>query len=313
MCFFSLEIHESKNQEILHPILDRAEISLHLKREDLIHDKISGNKYRKLKYNLVEAKKLEVNKVLTFGGAYSNHISATAAAGKELGLQTIGIIRGEELGQDQNKTLSENDTLRFASSCGMKFKFISRTLYKDKESPVLLETLQKEFGSFYLVPEGGTNALAIKGCEEILSASDTGFDRICCAVGTGGTIAGIINASMEHQKVMGFPALKGSFLSEEIEKYTIKKNWSLVEKYHFGGYGKINVELVEFINTFYREQNIALDPIYTGKMLFGLFDMIKKGIFIKNTRILAIHTGGLQGISGMNKKLNKKKLPLITV
>jgi len=313
MYFFSSEIKESKNEEIIHPILDEAEVSLYIKREDEIHDHVSGNKFRKLKYNLIEARRLGYDVVLTFGGAYSNHIAATAAAGKIVGIQTIGIIRGEELAKDFDRTLSENDTLRFATDHGMKLRFVSRTAYREKKSESFLASLKKEFGLFYSVPEGGTNALAIKGCEEILTTKDKVFDYICCAVGTGGTISGIINASVADQQVLGFPALKGSFLSEEIKKYTKKTNWSLTEEYHFGGYGKINIALIEFINKFREEQNIALDPIYTGKMMYGLFDRIKNGDFTKNTRILAVHTGGLQGITGMNKKLEKKKFPLIMI
>ncbi|MDH7447786.1 1-aminocyclopropane-1-carboxylate deaminase/D-cysteine desulfhydrase [Aquimarina sp. 2201CG14-23] len=313
MHFFSSEVQASKNEEITHPILDAANISLHIKREDQIHKYVSGNKFRKLKYNLIEAKRLGFDKILTFGGAYSNHIAATASAGRIIGLQTIGIIRGEELANDLDYTLSENETLRFASDSGMKLKFISRAAYKEKSSSSLLEHLKTEFGLFYTIPEGGTNNFAVKGCEEILTTQDELFDYICCAVGTGGTISGIINASMAHQQVLGFPALKGDFLSKEIKKYTNHSNWELIEKYHFGGYGKINIDLIEFINTFRNDQGTALDPIYTGKMMYGLFDMIRSGIFKKNTRILAVHTGGLQGISGMNKRLNKKKLPLITI
>ncbi|WP_299444252.1 pyridoxal-phosphate dependent enzyme [uncultured Aquimarina sp.] len=313
MDFFSSEVQASRNQEIIDPILKEAEVSLFIKREDQIHDYVSGNKFRKLKYNLIEAQKLGFETILTFGGAYSNHIAATAAAGKIVGLQTIGVIRGEELAKDLNHTLSENDTLRFATDNRMKLKFVSRANYKEKASESFLEELKKEFGSFYCIPEGGTNVLAVKGCEEILTTRDEIFDYICCAVGTGGTISGIINASVGHQNIIGFPALKGSFLSEEIEKYTRKTNWNLIEEYHFGGYGKINLELIEFINKFREEQNIALDPIYTGKMMYGLFDRIKNGAFTKNTRILAVHTGGLQGIAGMNKKLEKKEFPLIMI
>ncbi|WP_299218534.1 pyridoxal-phosphate dependent enzyme [uncultured Aquimarina sp.] len=313
MHFFSSEVKESKNEEIVHPILKEAEVSLYIKREDLIHDHISGNKFRKLKYNLQEAKRKGFDTILTFGGAYSNHIAATAAAGKLVGLQTIGVIRGDELTKDLDHTLSENDTLRFASDNGMKLKFVSRSDYKQKTSECFLESLKKQFGLFYCVPEGGTNDLAVQGCEEILTNEDEIFDYICCAIGTGGTISGIINASLVHQHIIGFPALKGNFLSDEIKKYTDKTNWSLAKDYHFGGYGKINTALIEFINTFREEQHIALDPIYTGKMMYGLFDSIQNGAFTKNTRILAIHTGGLQGILGMNKKLSKKKLPLITI
>ncbi|SEL72134.1 1-aminocyclopropane-1-carboxylate deaminase [Aquimarina amphilecti] len=313
MNFFSSEVRESKNEEIVHPVLKQAGVSIHMKREDLIHDHISGNKFRKLKYNLLEAKKKGFNTILTFGGAYSNHIAATAAAGKLVGLHAIGVIRGDELGHDLDHTLSGNDTLRFASDNGMRLKFVSRKDYKEKASESFLKMLKKEFGSFYSIPEGGTNELAVEGCKEILTGKDEIYDYLCCAVGTGGTISGIINASLEHQNIIGFPALKGDFLSDEINKYANKANWSLTKEYHFGGYGKINPSLIEFINRFCKEQNIALDPIYTGKMMYGLFDKIQKGFFTKNTRILAIHTGGLQGISGMNKKLSKKKLPLIRI
>ncbi|WP_299187003.1 1-aminocyclopropane-1-carboxylate deaminase/D-cysteine desulfhydrase [uncultured Aquimarina sp.] len=313
MNFFSSVVRESKNEEIVHHVLKEAEVSVCIKREDQIHEYISGNKFRKLKYNLLEAKNKGFETILTFGGAFSNHISATAAAGKLMGLHTVGVIRGEELAKDLSHTLLQNDTLRLASQNGMQLKFVSRADYKEKTSAPFLEALKKEFGSFYCIPEGGTNDLAIKGCEEILTSKDQVFDYLCCAVGTGGTISGIINASKRKQQVIGFPALKGDFLSDEIKKYTHKTNWSLTDEYHFGGYGKINLTLIEFINRFKKEQNIALDPIYTGKMMYGIFDKIEKGFFTKNTRILAIHTGGLQGISGMNKKLSKKKLPLIRI
>ncbi|WP_025667131.1 1-aminocyclopropane-1-carboxylate deaminase/D-cysteine desulfhydrase [Aquimarina megaterium] len=310
--FFS-ETQPSKNQSITHSILDNAGVVLDIKREDQIHRDVSGNKFRKLKYNLIEAKKSGYATILTFGGAYSNHIAATAAAGEIMGLQTIGIIRGDELAKDLEKTLSENDTLRFAHASGMHFKFISREQYREKTSSAFLEQLKDEFGSCYIIPEGGTNDLAVKGCEEILTAQDNVYDIICCAVGTGGTISGIINSAKAHQTVMGFPALKGDFLDKEIKKHTSKTNWKLISEYHFGGYGKINQEGVEFMNMFNNQQHIALDPVYTVKMVFGIFDLVQKGVFKKNTRILAIHTGGLQGIAGMNKKLKKKKLPLITI
>ncbi len=288
-------------------------VSLFMKREDLLHPEVSGNKFRKLKYNLKNAIFEKHSKIVTFGGAYSNHIAATAAAGKLYGLKTIGVIRGEELGKDLEKTIQENPTLQFASSCGMEFEFISREDYRKKDSDEMLERLQKKFGLLYLVPEGGTNSLAIKGCEEILSEEDKNFDVVCCAVGTGGTISGIINSSSEAQKIIGFPALKGDFLTSEVEKLTTKKNWGMAIDYHFGGYAKVNSDLVNFINNFKLQYNIALDPVYTGKMMYGIFDLISKDHFSENTRILAVHTGGLQGIPGMNQVLRKKGLPQIDV
>lgn len=287
--------------------------SLYLKREDLLHPEVSGNKFRKLKYNLQEAKNQKKSLLLTFGGAFSNHISAVAAAGKIAGFKTVGIIRGEELGINPENTLSGNPTLKFAASQGMELKFVSRDEYREKDKADYIEKLKHQFGDFYLLPEGGTNALAIKGCEEILSETDKSFDFICCPVGTGGTISGIINSTETSQKVLGFPALKGGFLSGEISGFTSKTNWELLEEYHFGGYAKISSELITFINDFKKETGVALDPVYTGKMLFGIYDMIERSAFPENSRILAIHTGGLQGIPGMNRQLSRKNLPLIDV
>lgn len=287
--------------------LDDA-VKLYLKREDLLHPEVSGNKFRKLKYNLLKAKEEGYSKLLTFGGAYSNHIAATAAAAEEFGFESIGVIRGEELAK---KDWSENPTLKFGDSCGMKFHFISREDYRKKQQPEFLEKLKTEFGQFYLVPEGGTNRFAVKGCEEILTEEDKDFDYICCAVGTGGTVSGLINASAENQKILGFPALKGEFLSEEIKKYAGKDNWELILNYHFGGYAKVTAELVDFINNFRKDYSVQLDPVYTGKMLYSIFDLARNSYFPPNSRILAIHTGGLQGIAGMNKILQKKKLPEI--
>ena len=182
-------------------------ISVFIRREDLIHPYVSGNKLRKLKYNLAQAKAENQKTLLTFGGAFSNHIAATAYAGAAEGFKTIGIIRGEEL---QSEVL-DNPTLKFAQECGMQFKFISREDYRHKTEDYFIENLKQEFGHFYLVPEGGTNILAVKGCQEILSAEDAQYDFVCCAVGTGGTISGLINSVLPHQKVLGFPALKGDF------------------------------------------------------------------------------------------------------
>ena len=294
-------------------ITEKNGISLFLKREDLLHPEVSGNKFRKLKYNFKTALLEGHQTLLTFGGAYSNHIAATAAAAKESGLRAIGIIRGEELGQNLQQTLSENSTLNFAASCGMQLHFVSRSDYRRKTSEEFLQDLKKQFGKFYLVPEGGTNALAVKGCEEILSEEDRKFGIICCSVGTGGTISGLINASAKGQKVLGFPALKGDFLTHEVEKFSKKNNWELITNYHFGGYAKVDARLIDFINEFRREYGVQLDPVYTGKMMFGIFDLMRNKTFKENTRILAIHTGGLQGIPGMNKLLKKKSLPQIEV
>ena len=284
-------------------------ISLEIKREDLLHPFISGNKFRKMKYNLLQAKAENQHTLLTFGGAYSNHIAAVAYAGKEQEFKTIGIIRGDELGDK----IEENPTLKFAQECGMQFEFVTREAYRHKTEPDFIANLQQKFGSFYLVPEGGTNEYAIKGCEEILTEEDIKFDYVCCAVGTGGTISGIINSALPNQKLLGFPALKGDFLKDEICKFATSKNWELVTDYHFGGYGKVNEELIQFINQFYRQTQVPLDPVYTGKMFFGVIDLIQKNYFPDNSKILLIHTGGLQGIQGMNTLLKSKNKTLIEV
>ena len=299
---------EIRNQKVSLPLLSKRQIALSIKREDLIHPLISGNKFRKLKYNLIAAKKQGCDTILTFGGAFSNHIAATACAGNKQGFKTIGIIRGEEL----SYKWEANPTLKWASDQGMRFRFISRDTYRDKENPSYLKKLRHEFGPFYLLPEGGTNTLAVQGCEEILGPGDSDFDVICCAVGTGGTLAGISNSSLEKQRVLGFPALKGDFLQKDIRNFAPKDNWELITDYHFGGYAKVTAELVDFINNFKEKTGIPLDPIYTGKMVFGILNLIEKEYFPPKTKILAIHTGGLQGIAGMNILLKKKNLPALT-
>ncbi|SFE21299.1 1-aminocyclopropane-1-carboxylate deaminase/D-cysteine desulfhydrase [Flavobacterium xueshanense] len=295
------------NQKVITAFLNS--ISVQIKREDLIHPFVSGNKFRKLKYNLLQAKAENQETLLTFGGAFSNHIAAVAFAGNEKGFKTIGIIRGDELASK----VSENPTLLFAQNCGMQLEFISREDYRLKSEVSFLENLKQKFGGFYHIPEGGTNDLAIKGCEEILTSEDADFDYICCSVGTGGTISGIINSVLPHQKVLGFPALKGDFLKEEIRNFVQNDNWELLTDYHFGGYAKVNAELTVFINHFYLENQIPLDPIYTGKMVFGVIDLIKKNYFPAKSKILLIHTGGIQGIQGMNMKLKNKQLPTIDI
>ena len=306
---------ENKNSEIQQVFFSEIahkKVSLFIKREDALHPFISGNKYRKLKYNLIEASKQHKKTLVTFGGAYSNHIAAAAAAGHQFNFKTIGVIRGDEFAKDVNKYVQNNPTLKFASEKNMQFHFVSRSEYRNKTTAKFIENLKIKFGDFYLVPEGGTNEFAVKGCEEILNENDKQFDVICSSIGTGGTISGIINSVKNHQKVIGFPALKGDFLASEIKKYVRRnENWSLNTNYHFGGYAKISIELINFINNFKRETNIPLDPVYTGKLMFGIVDLIKNGYFKPGTKILVIHTGGLQGISGMNLLLEKKNLPLL--
>lgn len=287
----------------------KKNIEVYLKREDLIHPFVSGNKFRKLKYNLKFAFEKGFKEVITFGGAFSNHISASAYACKLLNLNCLGIIRGEELKSLGKENFASNPTLQFAHQCGMKFKFVSRKAYRDKEK-LQLEWASK-FPHSYFVPEGGTNQWAVKGCQEMLSEEDKKFNYIAVSCGTGGTLAGLIEASENTQKILGFSALKGDFLQHEIQQLSAKRNWELITDYHFGGYAKVSDELVIWMNNFYHETRIRLDPIYTAKMMFGLEDLIKRDYFSKNTRILAIHTGGLQGVKGMNEVRSAKGLKLI--
>lgn len=280
-------------------------IEVTIKREDLIHPFVCGNKFRKLKYNLLAAKAENKKTILTFGGAFSNHIAAVAYAGKANGFKTIGIIRGEELFDK----VSDNPTLQWARDCGMQLEFVTRSNYQSKN----ITAFEDQLSDIYIIPEGGTNALAIKGCEEILTKSDAQFDYICCSIGTGGTISGLINSVLPHQKILGFPALKGYFLRDEIRNFVENSNWDLINDYHFGGYGKVTSDLVLFMNGFFGRNQILLDPIYTAKMVFGVMDLIQKDYFPEHSKILMIHTGGIQGIKGMNIKLQNKQLPLIDV
>ena len=298
---------KTKNQRLHHPVFNQYGFEVYVKREDLIHPQISGNKYRKLKYNLLEAQSQNHHTLLTFGGAYSNHLVATAAVGKKMGLKTIGLVRGEEL----STKFLQNPTLAYCVSQNMQLEFISRHSYRLKHTSEQLEKIYNKFGRVYVLPEGGTNSLAVKGCEEILSPEDAFFDAICCPVGTGGTIAGLINSSYPHQQVIGFSALKGTDIQEEICKFASNNRWSFESEGRFGGYAKINSNLVTFINQFYDQTAILWDPIYTAKMVFGLIEKIKAYQWKYGKKILLIHTGGLQSIVGMNQQLQKKGLPSI--
>lgn len=281
------------------PLVTLDQHAITLKREDRLHPTVSGNKFRKLKYNLLQAQAAGHNTLLTFGGPYSNHLAATAAAGKIMGFKSIGVVRGEE-------PRKPNPTLRFCQSQGMKLFPISRAAYKNKERPDFVRHLHDLWGSFYLIPEGGNNALARKGCEEILSEDERDFDVIACAVGTGGTLAGLIQSALPHQTVVGFAALKNQNIEQDIRQWTNKNRWIVNCDYTFGGYAKVTPPLIDFINTFNKNFKTPLDPIYTGKLLFGIFDMIKNKQWVWGKKILVLHTGGLQGIAGMNEKLEQK-------
>lgn len=298
-------------QEVNDPELKDSGIRLLIKRDDLIHEHISGNKWRKLKYNLREAAEQNHHTLLTFGGAYSNHIAATAFAAQKAGLSSIGVIRGEDD--------ATNPTLKFAREHGMQLHFVSRGTYRHLVETQCIASLQEEFGRFFIIPEGGANGLGVRGCAEILPEVEENFDVVCCAAGTGTTLAGLaLSLSVRaygRTPLLGFPALKGGeFLKEEVVRLVQGSNLEhgtlnleLITDHHFGGYAKMTPELLEFISGFQERTGIPLDPIYTGKMMFGIYDMVRVGAYRdtplrEGTTILAIHTGGLQGWQGMRHR-----------
>ncbi|WPP48229.1 1-aminocyclopropane-1-carboxylate deaminase/D-cysteine desulfhydrase [Catalinimonas niigatensis] len=297
-------------QNINMPLLREHKVQLDILRVDKVHSEISGNKWFKLKYNLLEAGTQGYATLLTFGGAFSNHLYATAAAGKLHGFKTIGIVRGE-------KTLPLNSTLTYAEAQGMRLEFINRDAYRRRGEAEFQQRLVAQFGPCYILPEGGSNRLAVKGCTEIVQKPEN-YDYISCSIGTGGTVAGILEKTLNKNQLLGFSALKGgNFLYDEINTLTRAysgnhyTNYRIVEDYHFGGYAKANTELVNFINQFKQLHQIQLDPVYTGKMMYGLLDMVEKGYFSTGSSILAIHSGGLQGITGFNERFQKKNLRIL--
>ena len=286
----ALSYHEPLIQELNLPELKAFQVRLLVRREDRNHPTVSGNKWWKLKYNLLHAMETKYDTIVTFGGAYSNHIYSTAAACHELGLKSIGIIRGEEI-----KPL--NETLAFAHSMGMQFEFISREAYRKKTEPDFLKSLENKFGQCFIIPEGGTNPLAVKGCEELGNVLlKTEFDYLCLPVGTGGTMAGLVNAFDGKRKIIGVPVLKGGgFLEDEIKLFLKSDftNWQLNADYHFGGYAKTTNALNDFIVKM-KEENIPLEFVYSGKLLWAVIDLVKQEFFEECSTVLILHTGGLR-------------------
>lgn len=300
----------SVNEKINLDILTQKGISLYLKREDQSHPLYGGNKVRKLKYHVLNALEENYSSFLTFGGAWSNHIFASAAFFNEIGKPIVGIIRGEEPND-------YSDTLVFAKEKGMEFDFISRSEYRRRYDTDFLEKIKEKYPNTYIIPEGGSGKRGVLGCTEILTKTDQEFDYICSGAGTGGTMAGLTLSLGLHQKSIAFSALKGgNFLVNDIhqlmdqysEDYPVeqlKKQLSIQTDYHFGGFAKSTPELIQFMRDFYAKTNIKLDHIYTAKMFFGLLDMIKNDYFSRNTKILAIHTGGQQGLKGLEWRIGE--------
>lgn len=271
--------------------LSRAGVRLYLKRDDLISPDLPGNKWRKLKYNLQAAREQGHRTLLTFGGAYSNHVRATAAAGHYFGFGTIGVIRGEE-------HLPLNPSLEYAVRHGMRLAYLDRAAYRDKSSPAVIDALRGRFGDFYLLPEGGSNAAALRGCAEVPAEIAEPFELICCPVGTGGTLAGLAHGLRQGQRALGFSVLRGGqFLGRDVavlqrEAYGVASaNWSIEHGCHFGGYARRRPELDRFIAGFQARHGIVLDWIYTAKMMYGIYTLADRGAFAPGTTVVAVITG----------------------
>ena len=305
-------------QRVNMPVLNDAGVSLDVLRLDKVDENISGNKWFKLKHNLIQARRENKKILLSFGGCFSNHLHALAAAGKQFGFSTIAIIRGE-------RPEPLNPTLQDMQNNGMILEFVSRSEYRTKNTASFLEKIKKQYGDFYLIPEGGGNELGVFGCEEIVmdlwQEEGKQPDLICLACGTGASLAGVIRGVANRCRVMGVSALKGGeFLEESVLDFLnrgehfndgmntdFSGNWQIETTYHMGGFAKVKPELVHFMDEFSLLTGIPLEPVYTGKLLYGIFDLVKKGEINAGTRIVAVHTGGLQGLRGMKGILEKAR------
>ena len=280
--------------------LDKKCIQIFIKRDDLIHNIISGNKWRKLKHNLIKMQAKGYDSILSFGGQYSNHLHALGYIANNLGFNSIGVIRG--VGKS-----SLSGTLSFCQDQNMQFHYMDYKTYRHKKyDNKTLSMLRDKFGDFYFLPEGGANYLGVKGCVEIVDEIEVNFDYLCCAVGTGCTAAGLISAICENQNFIGFCPFNKCFEQEQsilnLCPNIPRNNWQLISDNHFNGFGKINSNLIKFVRRFYDDFNIKLDLIYMGKLFYSLFELIKQDYFIKNTTIMVVNSGGLQGLDGFNFK-----------
>lgn len=297
-------------EKIEHEIFKEYQLNIFIKRDDLIHPIISGNKWRKLKYNLLEAKKRKYKGVLSFGGAYSNHIHALAYACKQQNLKSLGIIRGESIYQ-------ANATLSKAKSWGMEFNFVNRAEYRLREHKDYLRVLQNKYPDYYMVPEGGSNDLALPGVAETITElnQQIKYDTLMVPVGSGGTVAGLIKQDNNQHNILGIAVLKqAEYLKTEIEKLLPNQmnkyhNWQLLTDFHLGGYGKFSNSDAFKIAQFSKTTKIPFEPIYTGKMLLALLTLITQDYFKKHETIVLLHTGGLQGLQGLveQNKINSEQ------
>ncbi len=284
--------------KIKDPLLDQYQIELWMKRDDLLHPIISGNKWRKLKYIFDHVLSLKKESIISMGGAWSNHLHALAFIGKTLGLKTSGIIRGEQP-ENLNPTLSD------LKDWDMDLLFVSRRDYRQLRQYKNYNELPGIHKHEYWLPEGGAIAFSLSGVQEMVAEIDHKFDVICVPCGTGATLAGIISAVSDKIRVLGFSALKNAeYLYTDVAKLLFENpqprcTWTINMDYHFGGFAKTSEELLRFIDAFERQQGILLDHVYTGKMMYGLYDLIRQNRFQPGQRIIAVHTGGLQGKRGL--------------
>ncbi|KZN37296.1 1-aminocyclopropane-1-carboxylate deaminase/D-cysteine desulfhydrase [Pseudoalteromonas luteoviolacea] len=287
---------ESPIQRIHHPMLTAKKVELLVKRDDLLHPTVQGNKWRKLKYNLIELKQQNYRSLLTFGGPFSNHLYATAMACKLFNIPAHIIVRGPHLDE-------QNPTLRLAKACGVNLHAVTRLEYRQRSDNAYLQDLAKQYPNTHIIPEGGSNKFALLGCQE-LAQSLPDSDYVCCAVGSGGTLAGLLNGLPKITQILGFCVLKGAeYLTEEVCRLNpaaaLQKNWQLLHQFHGGGYGKFSKELWTFCQSMRQSHKLPLEPIYTGKMMHGIWQLIEHDYFPKHSRIVAVHTGGLQGLDGL--------------
>ena len=285
-------------QQLVDPLLEEKLLNVFVLRLDTVHDFISGNKWYKLKYNIEEFQKTGKEYLVTFGGAYSNHLAATAQVGKEFNIKTIGIVRGEELNEQSN------EYLRFASYCGMTLFFVSREKYRflRDDNSFIASLLPAESATVFVIPEGGSNEEGVIGCEEINQSVSIDFDCICVACGTGTTLAGIARSLKQHQRAIGISVLSGGdFIGNEVKKFSgSKNNYDVMYDYHFGGYAKSTAALDAFCKRFSFEKNIPVEPVYTGKLFFGFYDLVKKDYFGNGKTVVIVHSGGVFDFAGIN-------------
>lgn len=300
-------------EKVTHPLFTEHQLNIFIKRDDLIHPIISGNKWRKLKGNISQAKKVKATGILSFGGAYSNHIHALAYACQQQGLKSLGVIRGEVAYQ-------HNYTLSWARHWGMELKFVDRMTYKRRDESAYLNELAAQYPNYFIVPEGGTNEFALSGLADMMAElnQQIEFDTLMMPVGSGGTISGIIDADNNAHKILGVAVLKESeYLHKRISSLLSQptkscSNWQLLSNFHRGGYAKFSIEDAKRIIEFSRITQIPLEPVYSGKMVLALLDLIAQGYFKKGHTIVLLHTGGIQGLGGMaeQQRINATQWPV---